>query len=207
MEAKKRGPAKLRDPFLNGRDFELTNGYGKQTVHDLPGLFWNPAKQFEYAEQLNRAWSALWTGWISGSATTPPRPFDIFLSHAKRDEERVRSIKGEFEAAGNKVYVDWTEDPLLDRTHVDRITAETLQQRMRQCKALVLALSASSAASPWVQWELGFFDALRGRIFILPLDRDAEEAVSKQEYHQLYPILDANDYQADFVRRYSAALA
>ncbi|HVO03169.1 MAG TPA: toll/interleukin-1 receptor domain-containing protein [Candidatus Cybelea sp.] len=205
------GVVRLPDPVYGGRDFDATRDYGQKAAYDWPALMYDPAKQLEYAERMGRAWMALWNGWMA-QAMQPaegigdPRPYDIFLSHSKRDEDRIREVERDFEGNGYRVYVDWSDDPLLDRAQVDRETAAKLQDRMRQCKALIIALSNESAQSPWVQWELGFFDALRGRIFILPLDQEAQNAVARQEYYGLYKVLDPKDYRADFLRHYAEAV-
>lgn len=44
--------------------------------------------------------------------------FDIFLSHSIRDSELVLGVKVVLEDAGKSVYIDWIEDPALDRAQV-----------------------------------------------------------------------------------------
>lgn len=62
--------------------------------------------------------------------------FDVFLSHAKLDSELVLGVKTVLEQAGQTVYVDWIDDPLLDRSKVTPATADHLRKRMRQCASL-----------------------------------------------------------------------
>ncbi len=64
--------------------------------------------------------------------------FDIFLSHSKLDGDLVLGVKSVLESVGKTVYVDWIDDPLLDRSNVTPKTAEKLRMRMRQCMALYL---------------------------------------------------------------------
>lgn len=52
--------------------------------------------------------------------------FDIFLSHSISDAELVLGVKVLLEGMGKKVYVDWVDDPELDRRQVTQHTAERL---------------------------------------------------------------------------------
>jgi hypothetical protein len=200
------GKRPLKDPLFFPADGAATEGYGPKMAEAFQKALFDPAAQAALAREYADAWLRLWSSFFAPGASAPARRFDVFLSHAKHDEARVKQVRQAFADAGYSLYVDWEDDPLLDRAHVTRETAKTLQDRMRQCRALVLALSESSARSPWVQWEIGFFDAMRGMVFILPLDDDALEAVRQQEYHALYPVLDRADFVSDFVKRYGEAL-
>lgn len=53
--------------------------------------------------------------------------FDIFLSHSIRDAELVLGVKVVLEDAGKSVYIDWIEDPALDRAQVTGKTADMLR--------------------------------------------------------------------------------
>jgi hypothetical protein len=63
--------------------------------------------------------------------------FDIFLSHAIRDAELILGVKEILEAADLTVYIDWIDDPLLDRARINGKTAETLRKRMKQSDSLL----------------------------------------------------------------------
>lgn len=100
---------------------------------------------------------------------SPYKVYDIFLSHSSKDAELVEGLKLKLEDLGLSVYVDWIEDPQLDREKVTLETAVTLQKRMRQSKSLIYAYSENGAQSRWMPWELGFFDGLKGLVSILPI--------------------------------------
>lgn len=118
-------------------------------------------------------------------------PYDIFLSHSKLDEEEVRGLKLMLEDHGHSVYVDWVDDPQLDRTSVNKETASLLRSRMSQSKSLLYVTSVNSFNSKWTPWELGFKDGSGGRAAILPIS--ASETLSDDytglEYLALYPYL------------------
>ncbi len=118
--------------------------------------------------------------------------FDIFLSHAIRDAELILGLKLLLEAAGKTVYVDWIDDPDLDRTQVTGETAEMLRTRMRQSDSLFYAYSQHSRSSRWMPWELGYFDGFNGNVAILPIVPDVGIIdFDKEEYLQIYPKVDA----------------
>src|SRR5436190_18295287 len=107
---------------------------------------------------------------------------------------------------GYSVYVDWIEDPQLDRSQVTKHTAAALRARMRQCKCLLFATSEASKKSIWMPWELGYMDAHRySRVAIAPMveDYEANREFKGQEYLGLYPYLDrsgSSRYVHDAVR-------
>ena len=115
--------------------------------------------------------------------------FDIFLSHSTSDAEIILGVKGVLEDHGKTVYVDWLEDPQLDRSHVTPATAEVIRGRMGQCRSLVYVHSANSGTSKWMPWEVGYFDGLKGAVAILPVTRSGE-SFQGQEYLGIYPYLD-----------------
>jgi hypothetical protein len=93
------------------------------------------------------------------------------------------------EQDGKTVYVDWRDDPHLDRTHVTPQTADVLRQRMAHCVFLIYATSPNAANSKWMPWELGYFDGLHGqKIGILPLLNSPGQQFVGQEYLGLYPL-------------------
>lgn len=128
------------------------------------------------------------------SATASPRgPFDIFLSHSSRDADAILGIKAILERAGRTVYVDWIDDPHLDRSRVSRATARRLRDRMNQCASLVYVATKAATTSKWMPWELGYFDGRRTEeaVAILPLVDYRGQDVG-QEYLDLYPKIENN---------------
>ncbi|MFL5912797.1 MAG: toll/interleukin-1 receptor domain-containing protein [Gaiellaceae bacterium] len=122
--------------------------------------------------------------------------FDIFLSHAAEDSEVIAGIKALLENEGMSVYVDWLEDPQLDRSRVTARTADMLRARMNHSRYLLYASSHASPKSKWMPWELGYFDGRRpGKIGILPIVAAPGQAFSGLEYLGLYPTIERIDFQ------------
>jgi hypothetical protein len=117
--------------------------------------------------------------------------FDVFLSHSFRDAVLILGLKRVLEADGLSVYVDWIEDPQLDRTKVNATTASHLRERMERCGSLVYATSQNASTSRWMPWELGFFDGAHGadRVAICPI-ATGTGSYTGEEYLGLYKTLE-----------------
>ena len=90
--------------------------------------------------------------------------------------------------AGYAVYVDWIEDPELDRSNVTVETARILKKRMNSSKGLAYISTTNIVSSRWCPWELGYFDGKKNnRCCILPIMAPGE--FNGQEYLGLYPYL------------------
>ena len=61
---------------------------------------------------------------------------DIFLSHAYDDKELVLGVALTIEDLGYTVYLDWRDDPTLDRKNVTPLTADKLRSRMKASKCI-----------------------------------------------------------------------
>ena len=132
----------------------------------------------------------------SARAASPTRDFDIFLSHAYLDATLVAGLEADIEDMGFTVYVDWMQDAHLQRTKVDKATAELLRCRLKQCKSLFFATSDNSATSKWMPWECGYFDGMKGRVAICPISMQATESdYVGQEYLSLYPYIQKDSPQ------------
>lgn len=121
--------------------------------------------------------------------------FDIFLSHSINDAEIVLGAKRLLEESGKVVYVDWIEDPNMDRSNVTPATAGLLRTRMKQSDALFYLHSAQSLNSKWMPWELGFFDGYNGNVAIFPVITSAATSYRGVEYLGLYPYVDLSQLQ------------
>ena len=122
--------------------------------------------------------------------------FDIFLSHSFHDAEVIAGVAQLIEQDGKTVYVDWRDDPQLDRSRVTPQTAQLLRQRMAHCAVLLYATSPNATSSKWMPWELGYFDGLRGaKIGILPLLATSTQTWIGQEYLGLYPLYEWINFQ------------
>src|ERR1017187_4129255 len=70
--------------------------------------------------------------------------YDIFLSHSFDDAEIIYGVKKMIESLGLSVFVDWIDEPEMDRNKVTVKTAAVLRERMKTCSSLVYAHSANS---------------------------------------------------------------
>lgn len=125
---------------------------------------------------------------------TTNQSFDIFLSHSRLDSEIVLGVKVVLEEAGQTVYVDWLDDPNLDRSNVTPSTGEKLRSRMRQSKSMFYVHSGNATKSRWMPWELGYFDGMNGNVAILPIVQTEQQTSFKgEEYLGLYPYVDVSN--------------
>lgn len=157
-------------------------------LENYRGQFLNEARKYEVARIKAREILAEQT-----RAFSVLKKYDIFLSHAKLDELLILQLKKDLETYNLTVYVDWVEDPHLERSNVNKFTAATIRDRMRSCRSLLYAISENSKQSSWVQWELGFADGHKsGRVAIVPLEEDnpVKPNFYRQEYLGLYPYID-----------------
>lgn len=115
--------------------------------------------------------------------------FDIFLSHAFDDRELILGVALVLEDLGHAVYLDWRDDPTLDRRTVNAATAETLRARMKQSRCLLYATSENSSNSKWMPWELGYKDGESSRCAILPIQATVQRDFKGQEYLGIYPYI------------------
>ncbi|WP_373998464.1 hypothetical protein [Bdellovibrio bacteriovorus] len=115
--------------------------------------------------------------------------FDIFLSQRQLDAEVVHVLYGDLTKMGYSVYVDWIHDRDLDRSSVNKITADRLRRRLKDSKCLLYVSTSNSSDSKWMPWELGLKDGLSGKVAILPIAASDVQSNSYQgrEYLSLYP--------------------
>jgi hypothetical protein len=115
------------------------------------------------------------------------REYDIFLSHSSKDAQLILGVKLAPEQLGHSVYVDWIDDPHLDRENVCTETAQTLRKRMCACRSLFYVTTENAQTSRWMPWECGYFDGNKDKVAILPITREAARTYHGQEYLGLYP--------------------
>lgn len=131
----------------------------------------------------------------SRDAATDTDVFDVFMSHSIRDAELIVGAKELLERQGLSVYVDWINDPQMDRSEVTSETAAMLRRRMRQSHSLIYVATENATASKWMPWELGYFDGFRpGQVAVMPLLETGGEKFLQQEYLGLYPIVRKDTY-------------
>lgn len=131
---------------------------------------------------------------IMESASTKEETFDVFLSHARVDEELVLGVKLLLEDAKQRVYVDWIDDPQLDRANVSPKTADELRKRMNQSASLMYVFTPSAKRSNWMPWELGYFDGSNGNVAVLPVLNNSSESYAGHEFVGIYPTVDFTRY-------------
>jgi len=113
--------------------------------------------------------------------------FDVFLSHSSQDANLVLGIKQLLEDRKLTVYVDWINDPQLDRSKVTPQTAATLRSRMKSCKSLFFVDTDNSISSKWMPWECGYFDAHSNeKVAIIPVRDNAQSSYAGREFLGLY---------------------
>lgn len=127
---------------------------------------------------------------VMEAASVKDGSFDIFLSHARVDEELVLGVKLFLEDAKKRVYVDWIEDPMLDRSNVTPATAADLRKRMNQSASLMYLFTPNAKLSNWMPWELGYFDGSNGNVAVLPVLSNPSEGYQGHEFIGLYPYVD-----------------
>lgn len=118
---------------------------------------------------------------------------DIFLSHAYADKEIILGVAMMIEDFGYTVYVDWRDDPYLDRSKVTPITAAKLKARMKNSRCLLYSTTANASDSKWMPWELGFKDGDNTRVAILPIAQSPATTYTGQEYLGIYPYVDSEN--------------
>lgn len=115
---------------------------------------------------------------------------DIFMSHAFDDRELILGTVLLIEDMNYKVYLDWRDDPTLDRKSISAATAAVLRQRMKSSKSLFFATTENASNSRWMPWELGFKDGDNTRAAILPFSETHTSDFRGQEYLGMYPYVD-----------------
>lgn len=109
---------------------------------------------------------------------------DFFVSHSHHDADAVKKVVARLTARELDLYVD-LDDPFLAGAANAGLAAR-LRDRLVECRALLVVVSAKSADSGWIPWELGFAHGVVGRIWVLALDDEARAAHAKREYFGLY---------------------
>ncbi|MEX0647268.1 MAG: hypothetical protein WEA56_04505 [Balneolaceae bacterium] len=124
------------------------------------------------------------------------KTYDIFISHSFLDSEIILGIKLILEDLGYSTYVDWINDPSLDRSNVNKETAEQLRKRLKSSKSLFYVTTENSSYSKWMPWECGYFDGFRSKVAILPVTKFKSYSFSGQEYLSLYPYCESSKSNA-----------
>lgn len=116
--------------------------------------------------------------------------FDVFISHSTDDADLILGLVEILKDFGLKSYVDWLDDPLMDRKNVNTVTARILRHRIKQSKCLLYAYSENSTNSKWMPWELGYADGEIRKVVICPISNKPGGTFKLEEYLGIYPYLE-----------------
>jgi hypothetical protein len=127
--------------------------------------------------------------------------YDIFLSHSSKDSELILGVKATLEDMNYSIYVDWVDDPQLNRSNVNQSTADLLRDRMNASKSLFYVTTDNAELSKWMPWECGYFDGIKEKVAILPIKKYSyDNEYVGQEYLGLYPYCLKEDNMAGHSR-------
>lgn len=132
---------------------------------------------------------------IKEAASFDDEGYDIFLSHSYKDANMILNIKRIIKDMGFSVYVDWIDDPQLERTIVTSDTADLIRNRIDSSTCLIYVTSEKSIDSKWMPWELGYADgAKEGLAAVLPVSESlvSTEIYNGREYLGLYYYITKN---------------
>lgn len=171
---------------------EVRNRLARERLGGLSGIITESRKASEILEKSFKD---------QQSTSNKSKTYDIFLSHSTKDKELVAGTKLILEDLGYSVYIDWIEDPQMNRSTVSKETAELLQKRMQNCKCLFYAFSTNSGQSKWMPWECGYFDGIKnGKVAVLPISVNNDKSFRGTEYLGLYYYLTIQKSQAGPIR-------
>lgn len=125
--------------------------------------------------------------------------YDVFLSQAIKDREVVLGVYATLvEDLELKVFCDWLENPTNDHAITTAREAAYLREKLQASSALVFIDSEHAETSTWMSWEIGWFDAAKGRICVLPVAEDEQPGYRGREFLDLYPVAE-QDAQHSFM--------
>jgi hypothetical protein len=107
----------------------------------------------------------------------------VFISHKREDANRARQVANRLKQNHSiDSYLD-VIDPLIG-THDGPALAEHVQKQMDSCDSLLAVVSAATANSQWVPWEIGIATEKR-----FPLATYADTIMPLPEFLQKWPYL------------------
>jgi hypothetical protein len=113
--------------------------------------------------------------------------YDIFLSQTIRDAEIVLGVYDYLEQEGYAVFCDWIEAPESDRSAVTPANAAAVREAMHASDTMLFLDTRGAVESRWMCWELGWFDAAKGHVAILPVVSQDADYYYGREFLGLYP--------------------
>lgn len=129
-------------------------------------------------------------------ARTDKERYDVFLSQTIKDREIVYGVYAILtEDLGLTVFCDWIEAPDTDRANVTPENAHYIRQKLRRSDSLLFLDTHNADQSKWMCWELGWFDAAKGKVGVLPVVRNATDPYRGREFLGLYPVVEIDSMQ------------
>ena len=116
-----------------------------------------------------------------------------FLCHSHKDEELVKGLIVIFKEAGVDLYIDWQDHSMPEQPNAE--TARKIQERIKSANIFLFLATANSKTSRWCPWEIGFADATRKGIYIIPTSDST--GTYGNEYLQLYPNIDKGIFETN----------
>jgi hypothetical protein len=153
--------------------------------------------QFSAIAQSKVGYSGL-RGYVNESRTFSKSvaTTSIFLSHSHHDKDVVEQAKIFFENLGIKIYVDWADETMPERT--TGVTATKIKNQIIALNDKFVLLATNNAVdSKWCNWEVGIADPFKfppKKFAILPL-ADNSGTWKGNEYLQIYPRIELNPRQ------------
>jgi hypothetical protein len=117
------------------------------------------------------------------------KSYDVFLTHSIRDAELVLGVKVLLNRYKYTVYVDWSEDPDVDKSKIAKDIADKLRKRMQCAKSLIYITTENVENFKWMPWQLGYFDGLREKVAIMPIKDAILASYHSKEFLSVYPYI------------------
>lgn len=110
---------------------------------------------------------------------------NIFLSYRRKDRQWVDPIVRFLKRIGVSVYIDYLDENLDDLENEQ--VAQTLRERIGECKKFICLATPNAKESKWMPWELGLGDRIVNylNVAILPLTNN-QNNWGDQEYGRIY---------------------
>ena len=96
--------------------------------------------------------------------------YDIFLSHKYTNKFYNFTLYFVLKYIYRlNVYVDWIENPNLNRKKVSKQTINVLSKALKKSKYLLFFNLNDNSTTTWMAWEVGYFKGLNKRVGIMDL--------------------------------------
>ncbi|TPN33201.1 toll-Interleukin receptor [Mesorhizobium sp. B1-1-6] len=133
---------------------------------------------------------------LNSVARADKSSYDVFLSQTIRDRELVLGVYAILtEDLGLTVFCDWIDSPDTDRANVTPENAHYVREKMKHSDSLLFLDTQNADQSKWMCWELGWFDAAKGKVGVLPVVRSVNDPYRGREFLGLYPVVEIDAMQ------------